>query len=183
MSALTEPSATVSTTDHVVRSIAGRRVLAALRIVIGFNFLWSFLDKAFGLSYSTAPESAWFAGGSPTTGYLMGSSDGWFGPLWGALAGNAFVDVLFMLALFGLGIAAISGAGLRIAAGAGGLLAVFFYLSQLPIASGATNPVTTAHWYYLLLFLLFPLLDAGRTWGVAAIWERFGFVERNPWLR
>ena len=183
MSTPTVPSPTAQSTDHVVRSTAGRRVLAALRIVIGFNFLWSFLDKAFGLGYSTASESAWFAGGSPTTGYLMGSSDGWFGPLWSAMAGNAFIDVVFMLALLGLGVAAIFGAGLRIAAVAGMLLGFFFYLSQLPIEAGATNPVTTAHWYYFLLFLLFPLLDAGRTWGVANIWQSFGFVERNPWLR
>jgi len=179
----TQTPAPTITTDHVIRSDSARKVLAALRIVIGFNFLWSFLDKAFGLTYSTAPENAWFAGGSPTRGYLMGSSDGWLGPMWEAMAGNAFVDAVFMLALLGLGIAAIFGAGLRLAAVAGVLLSVSFYLSQLPIEAGATNPITTAHWYYLLIFLLFPLTDAGRTWGVANIWDRFNVVQRNPWLR
>ena len=170
--------------EPVVRSSAGRRVLAALRIVIGFTFLWSFLDSALGLSYSTAPEDAWIAGESPTQGYLMGASDGTLGPLWEAMAGNPVVDVLFMLALLGLGVAAISGAGLRVAAVAGPLLALGLYASQLPLESGAANnPVTTDHWYYALLFPLFALLDAGRTWGLAGTWERLPIAQRFPWLR
>jgi thiosulfate dehydrogenase (quinone) large subunit len=171
-------------TEPVIRSAPARKVLAVLRIVIGFNFLWAFLDKAFGLSYTTAAESAWFAGGSPTQGYLMGASEGWLGGMWGTLAGNPILDVVFMMALLGLGLAAIFGVGLRIAAVAGVLLSIGFYLSQLPLEAGvATNPVTTAHWYYALLFVFFPLVDAGRTWGVAHIWERFGFVQKAPWLR
>ena len=169
---------------HVVGSAAGRKVLAALRIVVGFTFLWSFLDSTFGLSYSTAPEESWLAGASPTEGYLMGASDGTFGPLWEALAGNPVVDLLFMLALLGLAVAAITGAGLRVAAVAGVLLAVSLYASQLPLEAGeANNPLTTDHWYYALLFPLFALLDAGRTWGVAGVWERVGLVRRFPWLR
>jgi thiosulfate dehydrogenase (quinone) large subunit len=171
-------------TEPVIRSDAGRKILAALRIVVGFNFLWSFLDKLLGLNYTTAPDSAWIEGGSPTQGYLMGASDGWLGPVWEAMAGSVVVDTVFMLALLGLGVAALTGAGLRIAAVAGVLLSIGFYLSQLPLAAGeATNPVTTSHWYYFLLFLLFPFVDAGRTWGVAGIWERTKLVRKNPWLR
>ncbi len=181
MSEVTDRSAV---TEPVVRSETGRKILAALRIVIGFNFFWSFLDKLLGLNYNTAAESAWIQGGSPTQGYLMGASDGWLGPVWEAVAGSVVIDTLFMLALLGLGVAALTGAGLRIAAVAGVLLSVGFYLSQLPLEAGAaTNPVTTSHWYYFLLFLLFPFLDAGRTWGVANIWERFSIVQKNPWLR
>lgn len=167
----------------IVRSLPGRRVLAALRIVVGFNFLWAFLDKAFGLSYTTPAENAWFSGGSPTRGYLTGASEGWLGAMWEPMAGNAAVDLLFMLALLGLGIAALTGAGLRIAAVAGVALAVFFYLSQLPLAAGeATNPLTTSHWYYALLFPLFALLDAGRTWGLASTWQRIDAVRERSWL-
>lgn len=167
----------------VVRSAAGRRVFAALRIVIGWTFLWAFIDKLFGLGFSTQAGNGWIEGGSPTTGYLMGASEGWFGPLWQALAGSAVADWLFMLGLLGLGLAAILGIGLRLAAVAGVLMAGFMYISQLPIVEGATNPVTTAHWYYALLFVLFPLLDAGRTWGLAGMWERVPFVRGTRWLR
>ena len=38
----------------VVTSKPARFVLALLRIAVGFIFLWSFLDKTFGLHYSTA---------------------------------------------------------------------------------------------------------------------------------
>ena len=167
---------------HVVRSRAGRRVLSVLRIVVGWTFLWAFLDKTFALGFNTQAGNGWIEGGSPTTGYLMGASDGWFGPMWAALAGTAVADWLFMLGLLGLGVAALLGIGLRVAAVAGVALAVFMYASQLPL-TGATNPVTTAHWYYALLFVLFPLVDAGRTWGLAGLWERTGLVRAASWLR
>ena len=166
----------------VVRSAGARRVLAALRIVIGWTFLWAFLDKTFALGFNTEAGNGWIEGGSPTTGYLMGASDGWFGPLWQTLAGTALADWLFMLGLLGLGIAAILGVGLRIAAIAGVLMAGFMYASQLPL-TGATNPITTSHWYYALLFVLFPMVDAGRTWGLAGAWERVPFVRGTRWLR
>jgi hypothetical protein len=123
----------------VVRSSAARRVIAGLRIVIGWSFLWAFMDKPFALGFSTEAGNGWIHGNSPTTGYLMGASEGWFGSLWSALAGNPIADWLFMLGLLGLGVAAIAGIGLRIAAVAGVLLATFMYLSQLPL-TGATNP-------------------------------------------
>ncbi len=37
---------------------SGRFVLAVLRLAMGFIFLWAFLDKTFGLGYSTPPERA-----------------------------------------------------------------------------------------------------------------------------
>ena len=40
----------------VVTSKPARFVLALLRIAVGFIFLWSFLDKTFGLHYSTGPQ-------------------------------------------------------------------------------------------------------------------------------
>jgi thiosulfate dehydrogenase (quinone) large subunit len=186
MSAIATPQSTVKVAPAetpVIRSAAARRVMAGLRIVIGWTFLWAFLDKAFALGFSTEAGNGWIEGGSPTTGYLMGASEGWFGGMWSALAGTAFADWLFMLGLLGLGVAAILGIGLRVAAVAGVLMAVFMYASQLPITAGATNPVTTAHWYYAFLFVLFPLVDAGRTWGLAGAWERVPFVRGTRWLR
>lgn len=176
------PAATITETTPVVRSTAARRVIAALRVVIGWSFLWAFLDKTFALGFTTQAGNGWIEGGSPTTGYLMGASEGTFGGLWQALAGTAFADWTFMLGLLGLGLAAILGIGLRAAAVAGVLLAGFMFLSQLPL-TGSTNPVTTAHWYYALLFVLFPLVDAGRTWGLAGMWERLPLVRSTAWLR
>src|SRR5699024_8194571 len=82
---------------------------------IGFGFLWPFLDKLFGLNYSTTADAAWINGGSPAQGYIAGI-EGPFADFF-AIFGNAFGDWLFMLGLFGIGIALITAAGLRIAAG------------------------------------------------------------------
>ena len=37
----------------VVTSTPARLILGLLRLAVGFVFLWSFLDKTFGLHYST----------------------------------------------------------------------------------------------------------------------------------
>ncbi|VVJ21671.1 putative integral membrane protein SCJ12.13c [Amycolatopsis camponoti] len=44
--------------------------LAVLRVVMGLTFLWAFIDKTFGLGYSTSSAQAWVSGGSPTKGFL-----------------------------------------------------------------------------------------------------------------
>ena len=56
------PGAVVTTT--------AARALAVLRLAAGFVFLWAFLDKTFGLHYSTPSAKSWINGGSPTKGFL-----------------------------------------------------------------------------------------------------------------
>ena len=46
------------------------KFLAVFRVVLGFEFLWAFLDKTFGLGYATPAARAWINGGSPTKGFL-----------------------------------------------------------------------------------------------------------------
>ena len=55
-------------------------MLAALRVVLGFYFLWAFVDKLFGFGFHTAPEKAWINGGSPTAGFLSGVKGPFAGP-------------------------------------------------------------------------------------------------------
>ena len=45
-------------------------VFIALRLVMGFIFLWAFFDKVFGLGFATTTDKAWIYGMSPTTGFL-----------------------------------------------------------------------------------------------------------------
>ena len=75
--------------------------MAILRIVAGFYFFWAFLDKTFGLGYSTPSAKAWINGGSPTTGFLGSRHVGPFASMYRSMAGNAFLDWLFMLACSG----------------------------------------------------------------------------------
>ena len=44
--------------SEIVTSPSARIVLAVLRIVVGFIFLWTFLDKTFGLGFSTPRQIA-----------------------------------------------------------------------------------------------------------------------------
>lgn len=99
-----------------------RYIWAVLRIGMGWLFLWPFLDKLFGLGFTTAPEDAWIAGGSPTFGYLKFATSGPLAPIFQSLAGNPIVDWLFMLGLLLIGLALISGIGVSIASYAGAVM-------------------------------------------------------------
>ena len=114
--------------------------LAAARVMVGFVFLWAFLDKTLGLGFATQHGKAWLDGVSPTTGFLK------FGvneksPLFDffqSLAGNPLVDWLFMLGLLGIGLALMLGIGLRVAAVAGTTLLMMMWAAEVPLEN---NPL------------------------------------------
>ena len=90
--------------------------LVGLRLALGFEFFWAFLDKTFGLGYSTASKDAWIHGGSPTKGFLSGANVGPFQAIFRSLAGVPGIDWLFMMGLLGIGVALILGVAVRPAA-------------------------------------------------------------------
>src|SRR3984885_3928839 len=113
---------------------AAAKLLAALRIATGFVFLWAFLDKTFGLGYSTASGKAWIHGGSPTRGVLKSVDVGPFQSAFHSIAGTWWADWLFMLGMLGVGVALIAGVGLRLAAGAGALIMAMMWFAEFPLA-------------------------------------------------
>src|SRR6478609_3004169 len=123
---------TVATTEQVGK--VGPVAFAALRIATGFIFLWAFLDKAFGLGYSTPSANAWINGGSPTNGFLSHLEAGPLKGFFNAIAGNWLTDTLFMLGLLGVGVAVIAGAGLRLAAVTGSFMMLMMWLAEWPLA-------------------------------------------------
>lgn len=153
--------------------------LAVTRILLGFVFLWAFLDKTFGLGFATTAEKAWVAGGSPTTGFLkMGvNPESPFASFFNGLAGNGLVDVLFMVGLLGIGVALIAGAGLRIAAVAGTILLVLMWAASLPLAN---NPLIDDHIVYAAV--LWVIAAGRRDFSVADWWTNLDFVKKNKWL-
>ncbi|MET0932389.1 MAG: DoxX family protein [Mycetocola sp.] len=178
-----EPQSDRAQTD-VVTTRAGRRTLAVLRLATGFIFLWAFLDKTFGLGFSTPAERSWVNGGTPSQGFLL--SDGVVGPLKGfftAIASPAS-DVLFQLAMLGIGVAVMLGIGLRVSAVVGSFLMVMMYLAEWPfVANGAsTNPLVDYHIIYALSLIVIAVLSAGDTWGFGAQWKQLPIVRRLPWL-
>ena len=78
-------------------------LLAAIRLALGWLFLWAFLDKAFGLGHDTTSAKAWIHGGSPTKGFLGSATKGPFTGFYHSLAGTTFADVFFMIALAAIG--------------------------------------------------------------------------------
>lgn len=178
------------TQESIVTRPSVRKVLAISRIVIGFTFLWAFLDKLFGLGFATPSSRAWINGGTPAQGFIK-NIDGPFKDVFQIFA-NPFGDWLFMAGLLGIGVAMIAGAGLRIAAVAGTLLMLFMFMAEWPSAtalvdgklvSGSTNPIVDSHWHEALLLIIAAVTLAGDTWGVGKWWRSLGFVQRHRWLR
>lgn len=169
---------------------AGARALAVLRISLGFVFLWAFLDKTFGLGYSTPSARAWIHGGSPTKGFLSSVELGPFQSAYHSMAGTWWADWLFMVGMVGMGIALIAGIGLRIAAVAAVVMMGLMWFAEFPFAqhtstgaaSGSTNPLTDYHFIYAFLAVVLALAYAGHTWGLGRRWAKLRFVRRNRWL-
>jgi thiosulfate dehydrogenase [quinone] large subunit len=172
------------TESTIVTTAAGRRTLAVLRFATGFIFLWAFLDKTFGLGFSTVTKSAWINGGAPSQGFL--NSPAVVGPLkpFFAAIASPTSDILFMLGMIAVGAAVMLGIGLRVSAVAGSIILVFMYLAEWPFAAnaGSTNPLVDYHIIYALALVAIAVLSAGDTWGLGRAWKSVPFVRAHTWL-
>jgi len=149
-----------------------------LRLVMGWIFLWAFLDKVFGWGFSTKAGKSWLDGVSPTAGFLKGVQ----GPLadtFHGMAGNAFVDWLFMLGLLLIGSTLILGIGVRIAAYSGSVLMLLMWLASMPIK---TNPIIDDHIVYLLVLLVLASVNAGQYLGLGNWWRKQKLVKQHSIL-
>lgn len=195
---MTDKTTMRTTTHRELSSVPGAMVsrtgaiaLAVLRIATGFVFLWAFLDKTFGLNYSTPSSRSWINGGSPTKGFLSSVAVGPFQSMFHSMAGKGWADWLFMLALLGVGLAMVLGVGVRIGAVAGVLLLAMMWFAEFPLAqhtssgaaSGSTNPLTDYHFIYAVALIVLAVTYAGDTWGLGRLWARLPFVRDHAWLR
>ena len=184
-------------TDIVTHS-AARRGLAVLRIGYGITFLWAFFDKLLALGFGTgavrneegvrtgidfmAQDAAWLNGGSPTNGFLSFGvpANNPFKDIFNSMAGDAWVDWLFMIGLLGIGVTLLLGVGMRIGTAAGALMYAFMYLAVLPLEN---NPVVDDHLIGVIVMVVLALGAAGTTWGLGHWWNRTGLVRKYPVLR
>ncbi|MGV9501013.1 hypothetical protein ACWDQ0_22275 [Streptomyces sp. NPDC003642] len=168
----------------------GAYVSAGLRILMGFVFLWAFLDKTFGLGYATPSGKGWTDGGSPTRGFLGAVAVGPMESAFHDWAGAPWADWLFMLGLLGIGVALTLGIGLRPAAFAGTVMMALMWIAEWPPArhlsdgtpSMSTNPFADYHLVYAVVLIALAAVGAGATWGLGRAWARLPFVGRNRWL-
>jgi thiosulfate dehydrogenase (quinone) large subunit len=159
---------------------ATRYVLAGLRIALGWIFLWAFLDKVFGWGFATPAKNAWIDGGNPTLGFLKNGAEGPFAGFYHAIAGATLTNWAFMLALLAVGVALISGAGIRLAAIGGGLLLIMMWTVVLPPSN---NPFMDDHLIYAGVLAVLALTNAGDTLGIGRLWGATGLVRRLPILK
>jgi thiosulfate dehydrogenase [quinone] large subunit len=179
----TESTTTTPVTGQIVaptRAKAFGYVTAALRISLGWVFLWAFLDKLFGLGHETASKAAWINGGSPTSGFLGHATTGPFADFYQNIAGQAWADWLFMIGLAGIGTALIAGIAMRIAAASGALLLVLMWTAVLPPEN---NPFMDDHLIYALTLIALALANAGHVLGLGKAWERIPLVQKYSALR
>lgn len=153
--------------------------LAISRIMIGFVFLWAFLDKTFGLGFATEAGKAWVNGASPTAGFLKFgvNKEGPFVDFFHSLAGSVVVDWLFMLGLLGIGLALVLGVGLRVAAVSATVLLVMMWAAELPLEN---NPLIDDHLIYAAVIWVAAL--GARQMSLFNWWSQFPVVKKNKWL-
>ncbi|WP_229897435.1 hypothetical protein [Streptomyces finlayi] len=175
----TAPATAGSQDGVIVRGRAARGVLAGLRILVGWTFLWPFLDKMFGLGFATKTEAAVIHGGSPTAGFLLHGTKGPFAHAFDGVAGAPWLDALFMLGLLGIGLAFLLGIGTRIAAVSCTAMMAFMYLVTLQPAS---NPITDDHWMIALAAVAVAVTGAGSYFGLGRRWQELALVRRFRWL-
>ena len=176
-------------------STALRKALAVLRIAFGLTFLWAFFDKLLALGYSTGAvlneqgtktgidffsKDAWINGGNPTLGFLKFGASGPFKGFYNAIAGETWVNVLFMFGLLAIGIALTFGIAMRLGTIAGFVMYVMMWTVAL---WPANNPVLDDHILGALSMVVLGLALAGDTWGAGRIWARTQLVRHFPILR
>jgi thiosulfate dehydrogenase (quinone) large subunit len=179
--------------DDLIISTAGQRWSGVVRILLGFTFLWAFLDKTFGWGFSTT--KAWLFGtgdGNPTAGFLKFgvNPNGPFHDFFTGLAPSSpsgIINWLFMLALLGAGVTLMLGIGMRIGSIGASVLLLSMYLAVAPWSKyvdegGSTvasnNPLLDEHIIYAATLMVLMFVCAGRYLGLGRWWE-----SRTPsWL-
>ncbi len=156
---------------------------ALLRWALGLLFLWPFLDKLFGLGYTTEAKDAWIAGGSPTAGFLKFGSTGPLAPLYNSIGGLGIIDWLFMLCLLFLGVTLILGIGLRLASIVGSLLMFLMWSAVLPKEHNFF--LLDEHVVYLLILLIigFSFTEKEQWGGLGNWWRNTELVKKAPILK
>jgi len=147
--------------------------LAALRVMLGYIFLWAFIDKLFGFGFSTCKglgnscSQAWIHGGSPTAGFLGHATTGPLASSYHHLAGHVVIDLLFMLGLLFVGVGLFFGTWIKSAAVAG-IAMLFLMWSSLLWPANA--PGVDEHIIYIFVMLVFLFNKAPAKWTVRSPW-------------
>ncbi len=178
-------------TNESVRDRAAGYALGALRIVIGWTFLWAFFDKLFALGFSTGRNAetgvvdrfgpdAFINGSSPTEGFLAFGAKGPFQGFYNSIAGDAWTNWGFMFGLLAIGVALTLGITMRLGVFAAALMYLMMWTVAMPPEN---NPITDDHIIGLAAVLVLGLYGAGRHVGLGTWWTKQSIVRQFPILR
>lgn len=123
---------------------------------MSFIFLWAFFDKLFGLGFATKSSDAWINGGSPTFGFLKYSVKGPYVEFFNNLAGQVWVDWVFMAGLLFVGLTLLFNKYLKWGAVAGSLMMALMYVSLL---LPENNPIIDDHIVYIIVLTILALRE------------------------
>lgn len=164
-----------------------------LRLLMGFTFLWAFLDKAFSLGFATGrnPETgainlfgpdAWINGASPTEGFLSFGlhTKEPFLSIYQGLAGSTVIDWIYMLSMLGIGLALMLGIGTRVAAIGGAIWMVIFFTASALWPEN--NPLIDYHIIEAVVLVGIAYVGAGRFLGLGNWWRKTQIVQKYPVL-
>jgi len=182
-----------------------QRTAGVLRMMLGFTFLWAFLDKAFALGFSTGRvvndagetvkiaffgDAAWIHGASPTAGAIGFALKGPFADAIHTATGfqmtqsgptvNPWIDWVYMLSMLLIGLGLLTGVMTRLAAVGGIVWLAVFYLGTAIWPEN--NPVLDEHVIYAVVLLALIFANAGRYWGLGKIWQRVDWVKDRRYL-
>ncbi|MEX0984154.1 MAG: DoxX family protein [Actinomycetota bacterium] len=175
-----------------------RAVFGALRLFMGWTFLWAFIDKTFALGFATGRledgtidrAAAWVDGASPAAGVvgfaLTDPFKGFYQSVTGFQMTDAgpvvagWVDWVYMLAILAIGIGLITGVMTRLAAAGGIVWMAIFYTATAIWPEH--NPFLDDHIVYTAVLIGLILANAGRYYGFGKAWQRLGFVKDRRYL-
>jgi thiosulfate dehydrogenase [quinone] large subunit len=186
--------------EEPVRTRGLQRAVAALRIIVGWTFLWAFLDKALALGFTTGraedgtidffSNAGWFFGGSPTAGAVGFALKGPFadniqsvtgytmGPAGPQVA--AWLDWVYMGSMLLIGLGLIFGVMTRLAAVGGIIWMAVFYLGTAIWPEH--NPVVDDHVLTVAVLVALILANAGRYYGLGKVWQSFASFRDKRYL-
>ncbi|WP_213455364.1 hypothetical protein [Rhizomonospora bruguierae] len=157
----------------------GHLVWALVRLALAFLFLWTFADNLVGLDRPTPPGSGWLDGVSPTADYLKNVHNS-LAPAYHLIAGQAWVDWVFMISLAVVGLALLLGIAMTLTAALGAAMLVVVWLSALPLVGA---PVIDDRLVYALILIGIASTGAGLHFSLAPWWRDTALVRRLPLLR
>ena len=163
---------------RITPSVSATHVWAALRILMGWTFLWVFVDKLFGLGFPT--EIGWIDGGNPTDGFMTFSSAGPLSGFYSFLADSFVIKTLLVVSFFIVGTGLVFGIWFRIAAFTGAAIYLVMWTARFPPTN---NPISDDHLMGAFILVGLALSNAGMTWSLARHWQNMPFVTKHTYLK